>query len=72
MLNRHLDLRSRVIFAAGNVCLFSGLMISLLATDFALHHHAAFNFLRFGLILAAICLNFVAMRRARRRSGCQG
>lgn len=72
MFNCHLDRRSRIILTLGNLCLFSGLMISLFATHFALFHHTAFNFLRFGLALAAIFLNFVAVRRSRRRSGCQG
>jgi hypothetical protein len=71
MTIRQLDFRSRLIFALGNVCLSSGLMISLLATEFALRHHAAFNFLRFSLLIAAICLNLIAFRNAKRCSGVQ-
>jgi hypothetical protein len=69
MTIRQLDRRSRLIFALANICLSSGLMLSLFATGFALRHHTAFNFLRFGLISAAIYLNLIAFRNAKRCSG---
>ncbi len=67
---RPLDTRSRIVLALGNLCLFSGLPFSLLANDFARHHHALYNGLRFGLVFLAIPLNFWAMRSA--RSGSKG
>lgn len=67
MRSHNLDSRSRIVLALGNVCLFSGLMISLLATDFALHHHAVYNGLRFGLLSLAICFNFWALRSVKGR-----
>jgi hypothetical protein len=65
-LHRSLDFRSRIVLALGNLCLFTGLTFSLMATDFALHHHAVYNGLRFGLLSTAIALNFAAMRSAGR------
>jgi hypothetical protein len=64
-LDRRLDSRSRITLGLGSLCLFTGLSISLMATDFARHHHAIFNGLRFGLLSMAIALNFRAMRSAR-------
>lgn len=61
-----LDRRSRITLGMGNLCLFTGLAISQMAADFARHHHAIFNGLRFGLLSMAIALNFWAMRWARR------
>jgi hypothetical protein len=69
--HRHLDFRSRVALAAGNVCLFSGVAMSLLATDFARHHYAIFQGLLFGLPSMAIALSFWAMRSAGGRSNGQ-
>ena len=63
-LYHRLDLRSRITLAAGNVCLFTGVMVALLATDFARRHGAIFNGLVFGLPSLAIALNFHAMRSA--------
>lgn len=62
---RLLDRRSRLTLAIGNLCLFTGLSISLWATDFARQHHGVFNGLRFGLLSLAISVNFHAMRSAR-------
>ncbi|MFZ0394142.1 MAG: hypothetical protein WCF17_22955 [Terracidiphilus sp.] len=64
--HRRLDFHSRMILGLGNLCLFTGLTVSLLATDFARHHYAIYNGLRFGLLSLAIALNFWAMRSAGR------
>jgi len=65
-LDRRMDSRSRITVGMGNLCLFTGLAISLMATGFARHHHAIFNGLRFGLLSMAIALNFWALRSTRR------
>jgi len=65
-LHRRLDSRSRAILGLGNICLFTGVSVSLWGTTFALQHRALFNGLRFGLLSLAICLNFWAMRSAAR------
>ena len=62
-----LDAKSRRIYAAGNLCLFSGLAITLFAGGFN-HRYAAVSLgLRFLLMGAAICLLFWSARRA---GGC--
>ena len=65
MRSHNLPPRSRIVFALGNVCLYSGVMIALMATEFARQHHAVYSGLLFGLPSLAICLNFWAMRSAR-------
>ena len=64
--DRRLDSRSRIILGVGNLCLFTGLATSLLATDFGRHHHAVYNGLRFGLLFMAIALNYWAFRSSHR------
>ena len=64
---RPLDPKSRRIFAAGNLCLSTGLMLTLFAKGFGLEHPAIYNGLRFLLISCAICLLFWS---ARRSGGC--
>jgi hypothetical protein len=63
-LRRSLDLRSRMVFALGSVCLYTGVMVALLAKDLARHHSSIYNGLLFGLPSAAIALYFRAMRQA--------
>jgi hypothetical protein len=69
-LRSRLDRRSRIVLGLGNTCLFTGLSISLWATDFSHHHFAVYNGLRFGLISMAVALNFWAARST--RCGTQG
>ena len=65
---RQLDPKSRRIFAAGNVCLLSGLMLTLFFEHGNGHRHPAiFDSLRFLLIGVAIGLLFWS---ARRNAGC--
>lgn len=65
---RQLDPRSRRIFAAGNLCLTTGLMLTLFfEKGFGHRHPAVFDGLRFLLIGAAISLLFMS---ARRSGGC--
>ncbi|HWE87743.1 MAG TPA: hypothetical protein VG267_22560 [Terracidiphilus sp.] len=64
-LHNRLDARSRRTLAAGNFCLFTGISISLWATDFSHYHYALYNGLRFGLISMAVALNFWAARSTR-------
>jgi len=62
---RQLDPTSRRIYAAGNVCLFSGLMLTLFFEQgFGHRHPAIFDALRFLLIGAAIGLLFMSARRS--------
>jgi len=65
---RQLDPQSRRIYAAGNVCLSSGLILTLfLEEGFGHRHPAVFDGLRFLLIGCAIVL---LLRATRRSSGC--
>jgi hypothetical protein len=61
---RQLDPKSRRILAAGNVCLYSGLMLTLFFEQgFGHHHPAIFDGLRFLLIGCAISLLYLSARR---------
>ncbi len=64
---RQLDPKSRRIFAAGNLCLASGLIFSLVAEGFGHCHPAIYDGLRFLLVGCAISLLFWS---ARRSGGC--
>jgi hypothetical protein len=63
---RQLTLKARRFFAVGNVCLFTGVMMTILGKDFALHHVAIYDGLRGFLIGLAITFNFFAFRLAQR------
>ena len=64
---RQLDPKSRRIFAAGNLCLASGLMLTHFEVGFGHRHPALFVGLRFLLMGCAICLLYWS---ARRSGGC--
>jgi hypothetical protein len=65
---RHLDPKSRRIYAAGNLCLISGLTLTLsFEGSFGHRHRVIFDGLRFLLMSLAITLFFWAARRA---GGC--
>ena len=64
---RQLDPKPRRIFAAGNLCLASGLMLTHFEVGFGHRHPALFIGLRFLLIGCAISLLFWS---ARRSGGC--
>jgi hypothetical protein len=66
-LARQLDARSRRLYAAGNLCLFTGIGLMLLEDDFGRHHPHLFLALRFVLICGAIVLLFWSSRRS---GGC--
>lgn len=59
---RHLTRKARIFLAAGNLCLFSGLMLTILGKDLGLHHAALYHGLRGFLIGLAIALIFWAFR----------
>jgi hypothetical protein len=60
---RQLDPKSRRIFATGNLCLLSDLMLTLVLKDgFGYHHPDILNGLRFPLIGLAIILFFWSSR----------
>jgi hypothetical protein len=65
---RQLDPKSRRIFAAGNVCFSSGLILTLFFEQgFSHRHPALFDGIRFLLVGCAISLVFWS---ACRRGGC--
>ena len=64
---RQLDPKSRRIFAAGNLCLTSVIMLTIFAGGFSHLHPVLYNGLRFLLIICAICLLYWS---ARRSGGC--
>lgn len=65
---RQLDPKSRRIFAAGNLCLFSGLALTLIfEKGFGHRYPALFDALRFLLVGSAIALLYWS---ARRGAGC--
>ncbi|MGA3160077.1 MAG: hypothetical protein ABSC77_02590 [Terracidiphilus sp.] len=65
--HRQLDSRSRRIFAAGNLCLASGLMLTHFKVGFGHRHPAFYDGLRLLLMGLAISLLFWS---ARRSGGC--
>ncbi len=67
LFRRQLDAKSRRIYAAGNLCLFSGLALTLFAGSFGHRHPAIYDGLRFALMGAAISL---LLWSARRSGGC--
>jgi hypothetical protein len=69
LARRQLDAKSRRIYAAGNFCLFTGLMLTLFfkSAGFALRHPDFFLALRFALMCSAIVLLFWSSRRS---GGC--
>jgi hypothetical protein len=66
LFHRQLDTKSRRIYAAGNLCLFSGIALTIFPGGFGHSHPALYNGLRFLLICSAIGL----LRWSARRSGC--
>ena len=65
---RQLDPKSRRIIAAGNLCLISGLMLTLIFKDGFGHSHAAiFDGLRILLMALAVTFFFWTSRRT---GGC--
>ncbi len=65
--NRQLDPKSRRIYAAGNLCLFTAIALTIFRGGFANLHPALFDGLRFLMIGLAIGLLYWS---ARRRGGC--
>jgi len=64
---RQLDPKTRRLMATGNLCLASGLMLTLFADGFGYRHPAIYDGLRFLLIGLAIGLIVWSVRRNR---GC--
>ena len=67
LFRRQLDAKSRRIFAAGNLCLSSGLLLTLVGESHRHRHPAVFDGLRGLLIGLAITLLFWSVRHA---GGC--
>jgi hypothetical protein len=67
LFRRQLDPKSRRIYAAGNLCLFAGIALTIFRGGFAHLHPVLFDGLRFLLIGLAIGLLYWS---ARRRCGC--
>jgi len=67
MFVRQLDPKSRRIFATGNLCLASGLILTVFGKGFGHQHPAIFDGLRFLLMGLAISLLFWSVRH---RKGC--
>jgi hypothetical protein len=71
LLRRHpLDPKTRRIFVAGNLCLASGLLLTIFAEGFGHRHPVLYQDLRFLLLGAAICLLLWSVRRARNDGSC--
>jgi hypothetical protein len=67
LLRRHqADPRTRRIQSAGHLCFVAGLLLTLFAESFGMHHPAVYNSLRFLLMGLAVTLFLWAARRARR------
>ncbi len=62
---RNLSPKARRFLAIGNLCLFAGIMMSILAKDFGLHHEALYDSLRGLLLGLAIGFNYGALRLSR-------
>jgi hypothetical protein len=67
LCSRQLEPKSRRIYAAGNLCLFTGIALTIFRGGFAHLHPALYNGLRFLLMGCAIGLLYWS---ARRRGGC--
>jgi hypothetical protein len=66
LFHRHqLDLKTRRIFAACNLCIISGLLLTHVADGFGHRHPALIDGLRFLLIGCAVCLLYWFARRMR-------
>jgi hypothetical protein len=71
LLRRHpLDPKGRRIFVVGNLCLASGLLLTLFTEGFGHRHPAIYQDLRFLLLGAAISLLLWSARRARSDGSC--
>ena len=64
---RQLDAKSRRIYAAGNLCLFTGIALTMLADGFGHRHTVIYNSLRFLLMGLAIVFFY---RSKHRNDGC--
>ena len=65
LFRRQLDPKSRRIYAAGNLCLFAGIALTIFRGGFAHLHPVLFAGLRFLLIGCAITLLYWSARRMR-------
>ena len=65
LARRNLTPKSRLFLAIGNLCLFSGIVLSRFDTDLVQQHAAAYHCARGFLIGISIAFNIGAMRSAR-------
>ena len=63
---RQLTPKGRRFLAAGNLCLFTGCLMTILGKNFALHHADLYDALRGFLIGLSITFNLAAFRFAHR------
>lgn len=63
---RGLDPRSAIVFAAGNVCLYTSVSLSLLGRGLSARHPALFAGLLALLLCLGVCFNFRAFHGSRR------
>lgn len=66
LAKRNLTPKARWFLALGNLCLFSGLMLTLLGKDFSHAHVDWYDGIRGFLIGLALTFNFAAFRFANR------
>jgi hypothetical protein len=62
LARRNLTQKARCFLAIGNLCLFSGLMLSLFGKDIGQHHAAIYDAVRGFLIGLSIAFNLGALR----------
>ena len=58
---RSMPRKARIFLAIGNLCLFTGLSLTLFNHDFAAHHSSGFDFARGFLMGLAITFNLAAV-----------
>lgn len=62
---RHFDKKTRRVYAAGNVCLLTGLMMTQFLSSSRVHHRILFDCVRGVALLASIALLLWVARRGR-------
>ncbi|HEX4757189.1 MAG TPA: hypothetical protein VH308_04370 [Terracidiphilus sp.] len=66
LARNQLSPKARRFFTIGNLCLFTGLTLSIFGKDLGLQHAAIYNGLRGFLVGLSIAFNLGAVRLARR------
>jgi hypothetical protein len=71
LTRRNLTPKARRFLAAGNLCLFTSVVMPYLGKELGIHHPELFDGLRGLLLGLAICFNFWAFRLGRNCTGNQ-